>query len=98
VAALGDVVATALHGRQDPGAPAVLDAYESWRRRDQENLAVITDGLARLFTNPLGPVRWGRNLGLLFTDLLPGARHGIARHAMGLTGYLPRLSRGLRLD
>jgi 2-octaprenyl-6-methoxyphenol hydroxylase len=98
VAALGDVVATALRGGQDPGAPAVLDAFESWRRRDQENLALITDGLARLFTNPLGPVRWGRNLGLLFTDLLPGARHGIARHAMGLTGYLPRLSRGLRLD
>lgn len=97
VSALADVVAQALQDHLDPGDPSVLTRYSQWRERDHNALALITDGLARLFANPLPPVRGGRNLGLLLTDLLPGVRHRIARHAMGLTGRLPRLSRGLKL-
>jgi 2-octaprenyl-6-methoxyphenol hydroxylase len=60
-------------------------------------MALITDGLARLFSNPLKSVTFGRNLGLLAADLIPGVRHRIAGHAMGLKGTLPRLARGLPL-
>jgi 2-octaprenyl-6-methoxyphenol hydroxylase len=98
VAVLADVMAGALSEHADPTSPGVLDRYARWRRRDQESLAMITDGLNRLFGNNLPPVRLGRNLGLVATDLLPGVRHAIARHAMGLTGNLPRLARGLRLE
>jgi enoyl-CoA hydratase/carnithine racemase len=42
-------------------------------------------------------VALARNLGLLLVDLLPVARHALARHAMGIGGRLPRLARGLRL-
>ena len=64
----------------------------------QRNVALATDGLARLFSNPLVPLRLGRNLGLLALALLPGARHPLARAAMGMLGRQPRLSRGVSLD
>ena len=96
VAALAEVVASAQGG--DIGAAEVLQDYERWRLDEQRNVALATDGLARLFSNPLGPLRVGRNLGLVAMDCLPGARHALARAAMGLSGRQPRLARGVRLD
>jgi 2-octaprenyl-6-methoxyphenol hydroxylase len=95
VAALVDVVLEARRAGVDIGGADVLQRYAAWREAEQRNVALATDGLARLFSNPLGIVRLGRNLGLLAVDLLPGARHGLARGAMGLLGRLPRLGRGL---
>ena len=95
VSALADVLAEAQSAGLDLGAAAVLRKYEDWRLGEQRNMALATDGLARLFSNPLGPIRLGRNLGLLAMDLLPGARHRLARAAMGLAGKLPRLGRGV---
>jgi 2-octaprenyl-6-methoxyphenol hydroxylase len=97
VAALADVLADAIVAREDIGDLAVLQRYAQWRGRDQQLVSLATDGLARLFANPLVPLRIGRNLGMLAMDLLPGARHRLARAAMGLTGKLPRLARGLPL-
>jgi 2-octaprenyl-6-methoxyphenol hydroxylase len=39
-----------------------------------------------------------RNAGMLGFDLIPGVRNMFAKHAMGLAGRLPRLSRGLPLQ
>ena len=61
-------------------------------------MALATDALARLFSNPLSIVSTGRNIGLIAADLLPGIRHGIARHAMGLKDAHTRLSRGLSIE
>jgi 2-octaprenyl-6-methoxyphenol hydroxylase len=97
VAALADVLADAMAGSEDIGELAVLQRYAQWRGRDQQLVSLATDGLARLFANPLVPLRIGRNLGMLAMDILPGARHRLARAAMGLTGRLPRLARGLPL-
>ena len=60
-------------------------------------MSLAGGGGARLVATPLAPLRIGRTLGLLALDLLPGARHRLARAAMGLTGKLPRLARGLPL-
>ncbi len=95
VAALAEEVTQARQAQQDIGVDSVLAAYEDWRLAEQRNVALATDGLARLFSNPLPPLRLGRNLGLLAMDLLPPARHALARAAMGLAGRLPRLGRGL---
>jgi 2-octaprenyl-6-methoxyphenol hydroxylase len=97
VAALADVLTGAVQSGADIGALEVLSEYQQWRGRDQQLVSLATDGLARLFSNPLAPLRIGRNLGMLAMDLLPGARHRLARAAMGLTGKLPRLARGLPL-
>jgi 2-octaprenyl-6-methoxyphenol hydroxylase len=103
VAALADVLADMIPesgaggSSVDVGTARTLARYQQWRHDDQRNLATITDSLARLFGNPLSPVRLARNLGLVLSDILPGVRHAIARHAMGLASPMPRLSRGLPL-
>ncbi len=98
VAVLAEVISDACKAGDDPGSLRVLQGYADWRKRDQQTVVMLTDGLVRLFTNPLLPLRLGRNLGLLALDLLPGAKRQLTRQFMGLSGRLPRLSRGLPLD
>ena len=97
VAALAEVVDEAFKAGVDIGADETLAAYEAWRVAEQRNVALATDGLARLFSNPLMPVRLGRNLGLLAMEFLPGAKRPLARAAMGMLGRQPRLARGVPL-
>ncbi len=98
VALLADILARAAAEGGDPGSPTVLDAYAAGRGPDQARVALITDLLARLFTNPLQPVRAARGCGLVALDLLPGLKSEVARQFMGTRGNLPRLSRGLSLN
>ncbi|MDX1656571.1 MAG: 2-octaprenyl-6-methoxyphenyl hydroxylase, partial [Candidatus Competibacteraceae bacterium] len=97
VATLAEVVADAHGAGRDFGSLTLLERYGDWRRWDQRRTIAFTDGLARLFGNPLPPVAAARNLGLLAFDLLPPAKRWLARQAMGLDGRLPRLARGLPL-
>jgi 2-octaprenyl-6-methoxyphenol hydroxylase len=96
VATLADVLSEARRAGRDPGSIAVLRDYEAARRRDHRTGALATDALARLFINPLGPLRLARNLGMTALDALPPIRHLLARAGMGLLGRQPRLGRGLR--
>ncbi|MCB1718130.1 MAG: 2-octaprenyl-6-methoxyphenyl hydroxylase, partial [Candidatus Competibacteraceae bacterium] len=98
VAALADVLAQASQAQTDIGAPEVLRRYAHWRRGDQRQAALFTDGLARLFSLPWLPFRLARNAGLLAFDIFPPAKHLLARHAMGLGSPLPRLARGVKLS
>jgi len=97
VAALAEVVDSAFANGADIGSAETMADYKKWRTAEQRNVALATDGLARLFSNPLGIIRLGRNLGLLAMELLPGSKHPLARAAMGLSGKQPRLSRGVPL-
>jgi 2-octaprenyl-6-methoxyphenol hydroxylase len=74
----------------DPGDERWLRCYASRRDADQRGVTLFTDVLARLFSNPLQPLPLLRNLGLLGIDLLPPAKHAIARRAMGLHGHSAR--------
>ncbi len=98
VAVLADLLCDAAQRGQDPGDLVLLNAYAKWRKADQNNVAMITDGLARLFANPFGPLRLVRNLGMVSLDLAPGLKHLVSRQFMGLNGHLPRLARGVSLD
>ncbi len=95
VAALAEVVAQA---GSDPGTAATLATYQRWRGRDQLDTANLTDALARYFIIDWAPIRLARGAGMLTLDLLPGARHLLAKRFMGLGGRLPRLARGLPLE
>ena len=97
VAALSEVLSDAFIAGDDIGAPAVLERYARWRTAEQRNVAIATDGLARLFSNPLMPIRLARNLGLLAMELMPAAKHPLARGAMGMLGRQPKLARGVPL-
>ena len=57
----------------------------------------MTDGLNRLFSNTIVPVRLARDLGLAAVNRLPPLKRLLMRHAMGTLGDLPRLTRGGRL-
>lgn len=97
VAVLAEVIADAHRQDLDIGSPQVLAGYAGRRRVDQQAMALITDGLVRLFTNPLAPIKVARNLGLVALDLMPPAKRLLTRQFMGLHGHLPRISRGLPL-
>jgi 2-octaprenyl-6-methoxyphenol hydroxylase len=97
VAVLADIVTDVVRSNGDPGAIEHLQHYAHWRRQDQNRVVTITDTLARLFANPLTPLRMARNLGLLGLDVAPGIKHLVARQFMGLHGRLPRLARGVHL-
>lgn len=97
VAALADVLADVAAAGGDPGAMDHLRSYARWREPDQSRVALLTDTLARVFANPLHPLRAARNLALLGLDLSPPLKHLVARQFMGLNGRLPRLARGVPL-
>ena len=63
----------------DPGAAAPLAAYARGRRADRMGSATFTDGIVRLFSNDLPPLRALRGLGLLALDLYPPLRHFVAK-------------------
>ncbi|WP_126452792.1 2-octaprenyl-6-methoxyphenyl hydroxylase [Sulfuriflexus mobilis] len=97
VAVLAQVLAEAQQVGQDIGTLAVLKNYARWRRRDHLRVIGFTDSMVRLFSNKLTPLALARNIGLVAADILPPMKRLITRQAMGLTGKLPRLARGLKL-
>ncbi|MET0067508.1 MAG: 2-octaprenyl-6-methoxyphenyl hydroxylase [Candidatus Thiodiazotropha sp.] len=95
VSVIADILIDARQRGRDPGDVELLNAYQAWRDSDQNRVASITDGLARLFANPFAPLRLVRNMGLLGLDLMPGLKHLVARQFMGIHGYQPRLERSM---
>ncbi len=97
VAALAEVVADAVTADKDIGGHDVLARYQRWRAADQQRVLTLTDGLVRVFSNDFTPLVIARNAGMIALDLLPPLKRLMMRQAMGLTGRLPRLARGLPL-
>ncbi len=93
-AALTEVVLDAARLGLDIGALGVLQKYERWRRFDSFALSVATDGLNRLFSNDIAPIRVLRDLGMGIVDSIGPARRFFMRHAGGDVGRLPRLMKG----
>ncbi len=94
VAALAEVLVDARKLGLDIGHGSVLERYQRWRRFDNVVLAAATDGLNRLFSNDLLPIRIARDLGLAAINRIAPAKRFFMRHAMGVLGELPRLVRG----
>ncbi len=94
VAALAETLIDARRRGEDIGADDVLEKYQRWRRFDIAALALATDGFNRLFSNDNPVLRGIRDLGLSVVNQMPGLRRTFIREAAGLTGDLPRLSRG----
>ena len=94
VATLAELIA---EHRADLGCAAMLARYRDWRATDRRAVVAFTDGLVRVFGNPLTSVKIARDLGLLAFDLLPPAKAALSRLSMGVSGRLPRLARGLPL-
>ena len=97
VAALTELIIDAIRLGQDHGSADVLEAYTRWRRFDTALMAMATDGLNRLFSNDVPPVRALRDLGIGVVDRLGPVKSALMRHAAAVGGSEPRLMRGLSL-
>jgi 2-octaprenyl-6-methoxyphenol hydroxylase len=94
VAALAEAVIDARRLGLDIGDDPVLERYQRWRRLDAVLLAGVTDGLNRLFSNAVPPVKLARDLGLAAVNRMPPLKRFLMSHAMGTLGDRPRLARG----
>jgi 2-octaprenyl-6-methoxyphenol hydroxylase len=96
-ACLAELIAENARGDADPGNLTLLREYDAWRSADRSGVIAFTDGLVRLFSNPLSAVTGLRNLGLLAFDLLPPAKSALSRLSTGGGGRVPKLARGVAL-
>jgi len=94
VAALAEVLTDARRLGLDIGTSSVLDQYEHWRRFDNTLMLAMTDGLNRLFSNDIAPLKLARDIGLAAVNKAGPLKKVFMRHAMGSTGNLPRLLKG----
>jgi 2-octaprenyl-6-methoxyphenol hydroxylase len=81
----------------DAGRPELLAEYDAWRAADRSGIIAFTDGLVRVFANPLRSVRRLRSLALLAFDLLPPAKAALSRLSTGAGGRESKLARGVPL-
>jgi 2-octaprenyl-6-methoxyphenol hydroxylase len=93
-AALAEAIIDARRLGLDIGAPSVLERYQRWRRLDAVLLAGVTDGLNRLFSNTIPPIKLARDFGLAAVNRMPPLKRLLMQHAMGTLGDRPRLARG----
>ena len=84
-------------GEFDPGDGMWLERYREWRVADRSNIVRFTDGLVRVFTQPFGPIKALRNVGMLAFDLMPAAKGALSQLSMGAAGRIPKLARGASL-
>jgi 2-octaprenyl-6-methoxyphenol hydroxylase len=94
IAALADELAGASKLGLDIGSPEVLRRYQAARRFDTMTLVLATDGLNRLFSNDIAPLRALRSTGLGLINRVPPLKRLFMRHAMGVLGDLPSMLQG----
>jgi 2-octaprenyl-6-methoxyphenol hydroxylase len=83
VAQLRDTVGDALRLGLDIGSADALKPYEQARRAATAAMGAVTDGLNRLFSNDVAPVRLARDLGLGLVDRMPALKARLIGEAAG---------------
>lgn len=92
-ATLAEVILDAHHAGKDISSPVTLRRYERCRKGDNLAMMAAMDSFKRLFGNNLAPLRLLRNAGLNLTNAATPVKNLIVRHAMGLSGDLPKMAR-----
>ncbi|HEX4387849.1 MAG TPA: FAD-dependent monooxygenase [Steroidobacteraceae bacterium] len=92
-AALAQLLGEAVARREDPGALAVLRAYERWRKSEVALMAGAIEAFDRLLAHGSGPVARIAQRGLSLVNRSQELRRLFIRRALGLTGELPRAAR-----
>jgi 2-octaprenyl-6-methoxyphenol hydroxylase len=76
---------------KDIGAADFLKEYAVSRKKDHDRTIGFTDAVVKIFSNEWLALVAARNIGLTLLDHLPAAKTLLTRHAMGLSGHMPRL-------
>jgi 2-octaprenyl-6-methoxyphenol hydroxylase len=98
VSALVESLIRARNEGRSPGSLSVLRGYADWRKQDERLMVAFTDGLIRLFINPLLPVSILRQKGLLALRHIQPLRRFFTRSVTGRLGRQSNLMRGLGLQ
>ena len=93
VASLVDVLVTARQQQRDIGALPVLRRYQRWRKGENATMLLALDGLKHLFGAPQPAWSRLRSVGMNMVDIVQPMRIRFARHAAGIGGDVPPLSR-----
>jgi len=93
VAVLVELISDACKLGQDIGSATLLENYQRRRRFDAMGTGAIMDGLTRLFSNDITPLRVARDLGLDIVNNAPPLKRIFMKQAMGLMGNLPKMMR-----
>ena len=91
VAVLAELIVEAMRLGQDIGGTKILEHYQRWRRFDAMSMGAIMDGLTRLFSNDIKPIRLARDFGLEIVNKTPPLKRLFMCHAMGIMGDLPKM-------
>jgi 2-octaprenyl-6-methoxyphenol hydroxylase len=83
--ALARLVIGAAEKGEDTGSPALLARYQRLRRPDNLLMLAMTDGLDRLFSNDVKPLRLARDLGIAAVDRIGPLKRMFMRQAMGVS-------------
>ncbi len=75
----------------DPGAQALLDAYDRARRGDVRTRTLMVDILNRTLTSSFTPVQLARGLGLHALNAITPLRHRLIREGLQPSGDIPNL-------
>ena len=97
VAAMAEILVDAKNLGLDMGSSMILQNYQRRRRFDNIMLAAVCDGLLRLFSNDIKPLRMMRDIGLGIVNKINPLKRILMRHAMGISGDLPRMVKGDKL-
>jgi len=79
-----DYLADLLMETVDPGLNVLLAQYESERREDVDRIIRFTDGLLRLFRNPLRGLAHARGVALTILGQFPPLQRRVSRQGLGL--------------
>ena len=83
------VLAHSIGDAEDPGAPALLQAFVVQRERDRRAASDFTDHLVRLFSNRIPGLAQTRHWGLLALDLATPIKRRIRDQSLGYLGLSP---------
>ncbi len=92
-AVLADGVAEATARRQDPGSPAVLDAYEARRRTDVASRVMTVDLLNRSLISGFLPFHLARGIGLHALKSIGPLRRYLVHEGLQPSSAVPTLMR-----
>lgn len=82
---IADLIGEAHRSGKDIGAMDLLQSYQRKRRPDNMAMVAVTDGLVRLFSNDLPPVKMARRVGLKMVSRIKPAKQFFMKRAMGKT-------------
>lgn len=91
VAQLAETILLQDKSGKDIGEQTMLQNYAESRQTDHTQTINFTSGLIRIFSNDWLPLSAARSISLGILDHIPAAKSVLARHAMGLSGRLPRI-------